>query len=91
MRGEILIEQIENDNSFLALSHRRDAGQQFGKPLRCKELITRLARLGGIHRHEVLIGIAESVYSSIVDIAKLHISDVNVKYFFPSDNLYIGT
>ena len=43
------------------LAHDRDAGQHLADLLRREELATRLARVRGVHRHEVLVGAAEGV------------------------------
>ena len=43
------------------LAHDRDAGQHFADLLRREELTARLARVRGVHRHEVLVGVAEGV------------------------------
>ena len=43
------------------LAHDRDAGQHLADLLRREELTARLARVRGVHRHEVLVGVAEGV------------------------------
>ena len=43
------------------LAHHRDAGQHLADLLRREELTTRFARMRGVHRHEVLVSVAEGV------------------------------
>jgi len=45
----------------LALAHHSDASEQFGNLLRGKKLPARFSGIGGIHIHQVFIGIAEHI------------------------------
>lgn len=59
----------------LCLSDRRKARQQVGNLLRCKELPALFARVGSVHTHQILVGVAKSVDRTVLILAELHIGD----------------
>ena len=54
----------------VCLADHRDAGEQLGHLLGCVELPARLAGAGGIHRHEVFVGVAEQVNRVLAEVAQ---------------------
>ena len=57
----------------LLLAHRAQAREQHGNLRRREELAAGLAGVGGVHGHQVLIGIAEGVDVMVAHITELHV------------------
>ena len=57
------------------LAHSTKARQQNGHLGGSEELATALARIGGVHAHQVFIGIAKGINAVVLDIAQIHILD----------------
>ena len=57
----------------LGLAHGAQPGQQFRHIGGGKELPAGLARVAGVHRHQVFVGVAESVDVVVAHIAQLHV------------------
>ena len=55
------------------LAYRTQPGQQLRNIGRCKELTAGLARIAGVHGHQVFVGIAKSINVMLFHIAKVHI------------------
>lgn len=58
----------------LGLSGDGDARQKLGHLLRRKIFAAALARIGGVHAHEIFIGVTKGVDGIVAVIAELHIS-----------------
>lgn len=69
-----------------------DAGEKLGDFLRREKLATALAGVGGIHAHEVFVGVAEGIDSVVLvgaDVAEVHGGDAIEKlaeFFVALDN-----
>ena len=59
----------------LGLAHHRDPRQQLGDLLRGEELTAGLACARGVHRHQVLVGVAERVDGVAVEVAEVQVAD----------------
>ena len=77
------------DRVYMVVVDGSQFGEQFADLLRCVELTTGLACIAGVHLHEELICIAESVYLVILEIVGLEVhvanSDEHVGEFLIAD------
>lgn len=59
----------------LGFADRTQTGQQFGYLGRCVELAAALASVGGIHGHQIFVGIAKRINIMVHDAAQSHFTD----------------